>query len=281
MSSAHAKFGQKKSKGRTAFQNIKEQIKVADLLFEVLDARLPKSSRHPESLALFGNKPRLVILAKQDLCDKTQLANFIDKLKQEPNTHVLALDLKTSKDKKQVIDLALKLTAAKHASQQKRGLLPRPIRACVIGLPNVGKSSFINWLIGRKKTNVGNRPGITRGPQWIRLHPQLELLDTPGILPPAAFEPIAKLKLALCNLLPTSHFDAEEVANYGLSLVAKKNLSAFKFYGNDFMQSQKALVDLALAKNCLIAGGKPDIMRAASMFINDFRLGNLGKYLLD
>jgi ribosome biogenesis GTPase A len=192
---------------------LQQQLKHVDLVIEVLDARAPLSSRHPRAVELFGAKPRLIILSKKDLADGQRLKQFLQ-LFQDPHQQVqaIALSLKSQENKTSIFTAALELTENKRQQLSDRGLLPRPIRVCVVGMPNVGKSSFINWLIGQKKAKVGNKPGITRGPQWVRVHPQIELLDTPGVLPNATFAEATAQKLALFNLLPESSYDMEEIA---------------------------------------------------------------------
>src|SRR6185369_1268140 len=166
----------------TAFQRLQDQLKWVDLVFEVRDARVPACSRHPKSDELFGSKPRIIVLAKEDLADPALVKEWLRSLALPENQTSIALDLKYARGKDKLISLVLELTKAKRQQIANKGLLPRPMRGCVVGMPNVGKSSLINWLIGRRKALVGNKPGVTKGTQWVRLHPQVELLDTPGIL---------------------------------------------------------------------------------------------------
>ncbi len=265
----------------TAFQRIKEQLQAVDLVIEVCDARLPASSRHPRAGELFGNKPRVIVLAKQDLADSPALKSWLEKLNNQPGQAALSLSLKLNKGQDKLLAQALKLTAGKREALHLKGLLPRPMRACVVGLPNVGKSSLINWLIGKRKTKVGDRPGITRGAQWVRVHPALELLDTPGILPPVAFDPSTSLKLSLCNILPGENYDIEEVAQAGLSILAASAPELLAAYGSDFVERGFTLENLAAARCCLSQGGKLDRRRAAAIFLNDLRSGRLGRLILD
>lgn len=270
-----------KSGPSTAYQHLKQQLQAVDLIIEVCDARLPVSSRHPKAGELFGDKPRLLVLAKQDLAEPEALKAWLAKLDNQPRQMALCLSLKLNKGQDKLVSLALKLTEEKRARLLQRGLLPRPMRACVVGLPNVGKSSLINWLIGKRKTKVGDRPGITRGAQWVMVHKQLELLDTPGILPPVAFEPSTRLKLSLCNILPGEHYDLEEVAELGLSIIAALNPAALSTYAPDFAEKGPSLENLAKARLCLTQGSRPDRARAAAIFLNDLRSGRLGRLVLD
>jgi len=274
--------GQRPKAKTSAFQHLQDQLKWVDLIFEVRDARVPKSSRHPQSDQIFGSKPRIIVLSKEDVSDLEQLQLWLMSLRGGGHGHAaIALSTKYNRGKEKLIALALKHTAAKREALQKRGLLPRAMRACVVGMPNVGKSSFINWLIGQRKTKVGDRPGVTKGAQWVRLHPQLELLDTPGILPPAAFEADTKLKLALLNLIPESLYEQEEIAGLGMQLVGQMYPQLIRDYGIDLSGADTGLEQLARKRNCIGPGGSLDTQRAATIFLNDVREGRLGRLTLD
>lgn len=276
-----ARKSEGKRRASSPFQLIVQQLKWIDLIFEVRDGRAPLSSAHPRADKLFGSKPRIIILSKEDLADPALTRLWIAALSQGQDRIALALDLKSSRGKDRLVSAALQLTAAVRQKLIARGLLERPIRACVVGIPNVGKSSFINWLIGRRKTMVGNRPGVTKGPQWVRIHPQLELLDTPGILPPTGFAEETALKLALLNLLPESNYDLEIVGQAGLDLVASASPEALGRYGAGDQPRPTDLEELARARKCLTTGGRPDTMRSARLLLGDLRSGNLGRLTLD
>lgn len=271
-----------KSTKSTAFSRLKEQLQAVDILFEVRDARIPASSTHPKADEIFGNKPRIVVLAKQDLADPKYLKAWIDLLSIGADHEALALSFKLRKGQDKLISSSLKMTEAKREALAKKGLLPRAMRACVVGLPNTGKSTLINWMTGKHKARTGDKPGVTRGTQWIRVHPQLELLDTPGILPPIAFTRETSMKLALCNIIPEDHYDFMEAAEYGLSYVTREQREGLKLYGDAFAAIAKpTLTDLALARSCVMTGGVPDLRRAAALFLNDFRNGKVGQFVLD
>ncbi len=272
-----------KPRANTAFGRLKEQLQAVDLVFEVLDARIPRASQHPKGEEIFGNKPRIIVLAKQDLADPELLQNWLDFLAEGESRDSLALSFKLHKGQEKLISASLKITQAKRDQLAKKGLLPRPMRACVVGMPNTGKSTLINWLTGKNKARTGDKPGITRGTQWVRVHPQLELLDTPGILPPVAFETETKMRLALCNIIPEDHYDFVEAAEFGLALIMSgKNRDALKMYGAEFGSSEKPTLEgLAIARSCVAAGGVPDVRRAAGMFLNDFKNGRLGQFVLE
>jgi ribosome biogenesis GTPase A len=266
----------------SAFQRLQDQLKWVDLIFEVRDARVPESSRHPKSEQIFGQKPRIVVLCKEDLADPAASAEWLKYFKRQSQKQAMFLSLKRGSGKERLIDLAVAACSHKLETRQARGLLPRPVRACVVGMPNVGKSSLINWLIGRKKAQTGDRPGITKGPQWVRLHPQLELLDTPGILPPVAFSPNVKLKLALLNLLPDNLYDLEEVSTWGIAALQERYKPLLEQWGIDpLISALSPLEQVAKNRNCLASGGILDTRRAAGIFINDLRDGKLGRITLD
>lgn len=201
-----------KSQPRTAFQLLQQQLKWVDMIFEVLDARVPFSSRHPKHSEIFGNKPRIIFLTKDDLADPKLSREWAKRLTTE-SEKAIVLCLKDRRRQPEVVNMALELSQDMLRRVEARGLLPRPVRICVVGMPNTGKSSLINWLIGKKQVKVADRPGVTRGPQWIRVHPKLELLDTPGILPPSISNRNIGVKLGIFNLAPAGAFSPEELAD--------------------------------------------------------------------
>lgn len=227
---------------RTAFQMLQQQLKWVDIVFEVLDARAPMSSRHPEHVQIFGNKPRLVFLTKDDLADSKVCREFVKLLTKSGNERALLLSLKTRTRQPEVVSMALELSAEKIKQIEAKGLLPRPVRICVVGMPNTGKSSLINWLVGKKQVKVADRPGVTRGPQWIRVHPKLELLDTPGILPPYISNRNIGEKLGIFNLAPPGAFSPEDLANRAILELETRYPGALRRYLPD-AEEQKAVVE--------------------------------------
>jgi ribosome biogenesis GTPase A len=200
----------------------------------------------------------------------------------EDKDQFILLNLKTGKGKDKLFKLALDLTKEKRARDKAKGLLPRPIKACVVGMPNVGKSTFINWIIGQKRAKTGNAPGITKGAQWVRIHPQIELMDTPGFLPSTDYDTEAKFKLALLNLLPEAHYEPIEIAEQALGVIAKKYGHHLQYYFKDTLNLQEpTLAKIALARNYLQPGGVPDVSRAAMIFLSELRAGKLGSITLD
>ncbi len=205
----------------TAFQLLQQQLKWVDIIFEVLDARAPFSSRHPRHSEIFGNKPRLIFLTKDDLADPKLSREWAKKLS-SGSEKAIVLCLKDRRRQPEVVNIALELAQDKLKQIEAKGLLPRPVRICVVGMPNTGKSSLINWLIGKKQVKVADRPGVTRGPQWIRVHPKLELLDTPGILPPQISNRNIGEKLGIFNLAPAGAYAPEELADRAIAELQKR-----------------------------------------------------------
>lgn len=265
----------------TPFQYITELIKWVDLVVEVLDARLPLSTRHPKADEIFGRKPRLFVFAKSDLCDMEQTRRLIDSIKADTGYPCILVSLKNSAGKGQIMSACIEATREKLESLVKKGLLPRPMRVCVVGLPNVGKSSLINWLIGQNRTKTGDRPGITRGTQWVRVHPKLELLDTPGILPPTSFPKSVKDKLSICNLIPESNYDRLEIAEQAIIDFREKYPGLLEGYIEGLSADGKGLLDIAQARNLLTSGANPDRNRAAALFLSELREGRVGRFTLD
>lgn len=275
--------GRSSSQSRTAFQHLQDQLRLVDLVVEVLDARAPIASKHPRSKEIFGNKPRLLIVTKEDLGDPAQIKTFLGETNSvdgAAQTRAISLSLKSARGKDKILDIVLELTKEKREQHAKKGLLPRPVRVCVVGMPNVGKSSLINWLVGQKRAKVGNRPGITKGAQWVRVHPQIELLDTPGILPAFAFGKEKGMRLALFNLLPEAHYEIEEVAECGLELMRVAYPKMLQEYISE-PSDDVNLEEIARQRNFLTTGGKLDLVRAANIFVSDLRSGKLGRVTLD
>lgn len=282
--------GVKKRPPSTAFQRLTEIVKWVDLVIEVLDGRLPVSTRHPKSNEIFGSKPRLIIYSKLDMSDSRRLKAYVKSINDEfalaaekggAQQQAVALCLKGLSSKASFVEACLALTKAKRESLNKKGLLPRPMRACVVGIPNVGKSSLINWFIGKKHARTGDMPGVTKGTQWIRVHPQLELLDTPGILPPTFFQKETMSRLSVLNLVPPDTYENLECAREALQLFKHYYPEALDKYLEGLAECGDGLSLLAEKRNFLTHGGKLDDYRAANILLRDIREGKLGGITLD
>ena len=265
----------------TPLQKLKEQLQAVDVLFEVRDARLPFSSGHPKIKELFGNKPRIIVLCKEDLADKKQLPPALKHLAEKDGNASLSLSLKITKGKDRLVQLAVNLCKEKIEARKRKGLLARPLRAAVVGLPNVGKSSLINWIAGKKKAQVANTPGVTRGNSWIRIHPQIDLLDTPGILPIVSFKGEQAIKLGLCNILPSDQYDNDDLALWALNLLSIDYDEYLNTYRSEGSASGVDLERIAIARHCVKAGGVPDLQRASAVFLSELRGGKLGPVIFE
>jgi ribosome biogenesis GTPase A len=264
---------------QTPFRKLQEQLKLADIVFELRDARAPQSTGHPMAIRLFGRLPRIIVLSHLDLADAKSVSNWSKSAvgKSDP-IKVIATSLKHLSNKAELINTAQKLAGTR---SQRHGVLPRPIRACVVGLPNVGKSTFINWILGRKKAHTGNKPGITRATQWIRVSPRFELLDTPGILPPAKFDRRTNDVLALINILAEKQYEPEEIALWAIQYLSLTYPSSVLRYGLDTQSHIYLLEQIATLKNFRAKNNAPDCLRAATAFIQDVRNGVLGRLFFD
>lgn len=255
-------------------------MQAVDVLFEVRDARLPVSSTHPKIEELFGNKARVIVFCKEDLADPNLLAKYIARFRNK-GIPGIGLSLKAAKGKDRLIQLAMVLCQDKLEARKKKGLLDRPLRVAVVGLPNVGKSSLINWIAGKRKAHVANTPGVTRGNSWIRIHPQVELLDTPGILPVTAFKGDLILKLGLCNILPSDQYDMDDVAQWAIQYLSDHYSNYLDVYKTEGGTEPVDIEQIAAARHCLKAGGVPDLQRAAAIFLSELRAAKLGRAVFD
>ena len=260
-------------------QQLKEQLSLVDAVIEVVDARLPVSSSYENITRLLGQKPRLILLNKSDLTDKEELKNWIKILTEKNEVPVLVSDAKNSKDLNFIIKKAEELAEPKIQEIMKRGLLRRPARIMVVGMPNVGKSSVINKLTKSSKTKVGAKAGVTRQQQWVRINPRLELLDTPGIIPMTQDDQQAAQKLAFVNSVSENAYSNELVATELVNLLKEKYPEQLKAYYD--LEGSCSLESIALSRNWLISGGQADIERTSVYVLRDFREGKIGKFILD
>lgn len=261
-----------------AEKKLKEQLSLVDAVIEVIDARLPYSSSYDNITRLLGEKPRLILLNKADLTNSDELKKFINDLENKTGYPVLKSDAKSSKDLNFIVKKAVELSEPRIQALMKKGLLRRPARVMVVGMPNVGKSSIINKLTKSSKTKIGAKAGVTRQQQWVRINPQLDLLDTPGIIPMKQEDQIRAKKLAFVNAVSENAYSNEIVAKELLALLSEKYSDIVKkFYKVDNL----TLDDIAKSRNWIIAGGNPDIERTAVYLLRDFREGKIGKFILD
>lgn len=261
-----------------AEKKLKEQLSLVDAVIEVLDARLPFSSSYDNITRLLGEKPRLILLNKADLTDKSELKKWISVLEEKTGFPVLTTDAKNSKDLSYIVKKAVELSEPRIQALMKKGLLRRPARVMVVGMPNVGKSSIINKLTRSSKTKIGAKAGVTRQQQWVRINPQLELLDTPGIIPMKQEDQERAKKLAFVNAVSENAYSNEAVAKELLALLDDRYSEITKEF---YKVENLTIDDIANARNWIVSGGNPDVERTSVYILRDFREGKIGKFILD
>ena len=263
---------------------MQENIKLIDLIIELVDARAPLASRNPDIDGLGGNKARLILLNKADLASDCWNQAWEAWFKAK-GYFVVQLDSRGRTGMKTVQNVIKEACKEKTERDRRRGILNRPVRAMVAGIPNVGKSTFINSFAGRACTKTGNKPGVTKGAQWIRLNRQVELLDTPGILWPRFDDQEAGIRLAFLGSVNDEILNLQELAGrLGCFLQKYFPPCLEERYKTEFPENpeeRELLTKIAQARSCLTKGGEPDIGRAAVFLLDDFRSGRLGKITLE
>ncbi len=262
-----------------AEKKLKELISLVDVVIEVIDARIPMSSVYPDIKKLLGEKPRLIILNKADLADESKTKEWKKYFEEQTGFPVLASCASKNNDISIIVNKVIELAKPRIDKLVAKGLLPRPARVVVVGMPNVGKSSIINKLIKKGKTKVGAKAGVTRQQQWVRVNPKIDLLDTPGIIPLKQEDQSKAGKLAMVNSVSENAYENEEVAQELLDILKEKypkNVQEYYKIENDF-----TLYEIAKSRNWIVKEGQPDVTRTAVMVLTDFRSGRIGKFTLD
>ncbi len=261
---------------------MQENIKLIDLVIELVDARAPLSSRNPEIDELSRGKYRIVLLNKSDLADAACNKQWMNYFKAK-GIHALEVNSQAKTGVNAINQLVQKVCAEKIARDKKRGIVNRPVRAMVVGIPNVGKSTFINAYAGRACAKTGNRPGVTKGKQWIRLNKNLELLDTPGILWPKFEDQQVGMYLAFIGSINDEIMVVEELACDLLKCLKDIAPDAvterYQIEWNE--NAAKMLEDIARSRGCLLKGEALDLKKAADILTDDFRSGRLGRITLE
>ena len=278
-----------------AVRMMQENIKLIDLIIELVDARIPMSSRNPDINELGKNKSRIVLLNKSDLADPVQNQRWMQYF-EEQGAHALEVNSKSGAGVKSINGLVQEACKEKLERDRKRGIVNRPVRAMVVGIPNVGKSTFINSFAGKACTKTGNKPGVTKGKQWIRLNKSLELLDTPGILWPRFDDQEVGMRLAFIGSMNDEIIVQEELACDLIRVVMQLYPQALaRRYGWEeslpegdsdkwFLTETEAaglLERIAVGRKCFSKGEEPDLPRAAALLMDDFRSGRLGRMTLE
>lgn len=263
---------------------MQEDIKLIDLVIELVDARVPLSSRNPDIDELGKNKSKIILLNKSDLADARKNKLWMDYFSSK-GLHVLEINSKTGAGVKSIQGVVQDACKDKIERDRKRGILNRPVRAMVVGIPNVGKSTFINSFAGRACAKTGNKPGVTKGKQWIRLNKSLELLDTPGILWPKFEDQTVGLHLAMIGSINDEIIHQDELA-YELIRFLRGAYPGLleQRYAIEIADEQDAyetIKAVCVSKKCYLKGEELDIMKASSMIVDDFRNGRIGKITLE
>lgn len=263
---------------------MKENLGSVDIVFELLDARIPQSSRNPEIRALLGEKKSVVILNKADLADPASTARWIKHFSTE-GYGAVALDSKTGKGTQEVLAEARRLLKDKLERDRERGMT-KPIRAMVVGIPNVGKSTLINRFAGSRKAQAENRPGVTKQKQWVKAGAELELLDMPGVLWPKFEDPATGEHLAMTGAIKDSILLSEEIACSlcgRLSEIAPSLLAQRYKLTEQELRSEPYDIFCAIGKKrgMLIGGGEINEERCAAMLLEEFRSGKIGRITLE
>ena len=265
-----------------AKRQMQEDIKLIDLLIELVDARVPFSSRNPDIDKLGANKGRMVLLNKSDLADPKGNKAWIEYFKSQGIT-VLEINSRTGSGMKSIQNAVNEACKEKRERDKKRGILNRPIRAMVVGIPNVGKSTFINSYAGKACTKTGNKPGVTKGKQWIRLGKGLELLDTPGILWPKFEDQEVGMRLAFIGSINDEILIEDELAMDLIKYLKGRYPLAIenRFQIEENEDPVVTLANIAKARGCYKKGQEIDYTKAASILMDEFRSGKLGKMTLE
>ncbi|HIT89771.1 MAG TPA: ribosome biogenesis GTPase YlqF [Candidatus Merdenecus merdavium] len=261
---------------------MQEDIKLIDLVIELVDSRVPLSSRNPDIDELGKNKARLILLNKSDLSDDKANAAWTEYFN-EKGFHVVKVNARSGAGLKAINGVIQEACKEKIQRDRKRGILNRPVRAMVVGIPNVGKSTFINSYAGKACTKTGNKPGVTKGKQWIKLNKQLELLDTPGILWPKFEDQSVGLKLAMIGSIKDEIMNLEELALEIIVFLVSSYPGALakRYEADETLEPYEILKHIAAFRKCLLKGSELDTDKAAKILIEEFRSGTLGKLSLE
>ena len=261
---------------------MQEDIKLIDLVIEIIDARVPLSSRNPDIDELGKNKARLIILNKSDLADEKKNDAWAAWF-QGKGCFTAKVNARNGAGMKKIQDTIQEACKEKIERDRKRGIMNRPVRAMVVGIPNAGKSTFINTLAGKACAKTGNKPGVTKGKQWIRRNKNIELLDTPGILWPKFEDQLVGLKLAVVGSIKDELLQSEELAMWLIAYLRKEyaGLLTERYQIEEDGTDLEILERIAQSRGCRLKGNLPDYPKTAALIVEDFRSGRLGRITLE
>ncbi|AWB44273.1 ribosome biogenesis GTPase YlqF [Paenibacillus sp. CAA11] len=272
-----------------ARRQIQEKLSLIDVVIELVDARLPLSSRNPMIDEILQGKPRMIVMNKADLADPSVTREWIEHFKSEGHTAVAA-DASSGQGIKEIPLKAKELLKEKIDRQIAKGIKPRPVRALIVGIPNVGKSTLINRLAGRSIAATGDRPGVTKGQQWIKVGTDMELLDTPGILWPKFEDQNVGYRLAVTGAIKEEILNVEDIAFFAVKYLAR-------YYWPNFQERfelQEAPTDyenpdeivavmeaIGRKRGCIVSGGRVDLEKASGILLRELRAGKMGRFSME
>lgn len=273
---------------RKALNDVAENLKLVDIVYETCDARIPFSSRNPELSKIIGSKPRIVILNKADLADPKETERWISYLKSN-GVSAVSMDANHKKGMDQLLKVTKELCSDLLSRAAAKGRIGRPIRVMVVGVPNTGKSTLINGLCGRKVAVTGDKPGVTRAPKWVRTEGQLDLMDMPGVLWPKISTKRSQLVLTATGAVKTEVTDTVEISYETIKLLLERypDLLCERFKiakpgDEDYIEDDyERFLEMARKRGCILSGGRVDEERFSKVFLDDLRQGRIGRITLE
>lgn len=261
-----------------AIREVSEKVKIVDLVIILLDARIPKSSFNPLIKDTIKQKPTLYLLTKKDKADLEQTSKWLNSYE-----HSLAIDTRSNKDIKKVLKMCEDMMKEKRAKDALKGLKPRPIKTMIVGIPNVGKSTLINSLVGKKVAVTGDKPGVTKVQQWIKINQNLELLDTPGILWPKFEDQVVGMHLAITGAIKDNILPIHDVALYLISFLKSHypNVLTNRYQIDESVDENKILTEIGKKQNYYLSNHEVDLDRTSLLLLQEFRNNSLGYITLD
>ena len=264
-------------------REIREKINLIDIIYEVIDARMPISSKIKDIDDLIKDKPRILIMTKYDLCDKKETDKFISYY-ESLGYKVVPVDLANNKNVKEVLNLSESVSKELNEKRKSKGLKPRNLRALIIGIPNVGKSTLINRLVGKKAAGVGNKPGFTKSLSWIRINKDIDLLDSPGILWPKLEDQYEARILAIFSSIKEEILNKEDLALFAIDILTKLYKEKLENRYNikvDNMTNIEIMEEIAKKRGCVTKGNITDYERVSSIILNDIKNNAFKEITLD